>query len=90
MSFIETLIFGVLCSKEKNLSAALLLLQKEIQKQNSLKYTFLRGVVYGFGVFVGSAILVGVLIYILSKLNTVPIIGEYIAKILNFIKQRQG
>lgn len=67
------------------------LLRKLIQTQArevSLFQTFLRGIVSGFGVFVGSAVLVALLIYILSLFNTAPIVGGYVEKIINAIKSR--
>ena len=55
------------------------------KKAISLKWNFYRGIFYGFGFFVGGTLIVGAIIYILSFLNTAPIIGEYISKILTFV-----
>ncbi|MFH0912263.1 MAG: DUF5665 domain-containing protein [Patescibacteria group bacterium] len=61
-------------------------LMKLQEKQASLHWNFYRGIFYGFGFFIGSVLLIGVVIYILSFINTVPIIGEYTAKIIEFIQ----
>lgn len=47
-----------------------------------------RGVMYGLGVFIGSALLAAILIWILSQINTAPLIGGYIDQILHFVKRR--
>ena len=54
----------------------------------SLKHAFLKGIFYGLGFFVGSALLVATAIYILSLFNTAPIIGDYINKILLIIQNK--
>ena len=59
------------------------------EKQVSLRATLIRGICSGFGFFIGSAVLVGLLVYILSMINTVPIIGHYTAAIVDFVKSRQ-
>lgn len=33
-------------------------IEKDIQKQNSLKFTFLRGAIYGLGTVIGASVLV--------------------------------
>jgi uncharacterized protein DUF5665 len=48
--------------------------------------SFVRGVYSGFGVFVSSALIVGVLVYVLSLMNTAPLVGEYISNVLEFIQ----
>jgi len=59
------------------------------EKQISLTRNLFRGIFYGFGFFIGSAVLVGLLIYILSLINTVPIIGQYTAAIVDFVQSHQ-
>lgn len=58
-------------------------------KQASLRWNFYRGVIYGFGFFIGSALLIGIIVWLLSSINTVPLIGEYTAKIIDFIQQNK-
>lgn len=68
---------------EKDLKESLERLTYYENKLASLKWTFWRGIFYGFGFFVGSVVLAALFIYILSLFDTAPIIGEYVSKILN-------
>jgi hypothetical protein len=61
-------------------------LVKAQRSANSLGMNFLRGILSGFGVFVGSAVLVALFIYIISLFDTAPVIGGYANKILDIIK----
>ena len=58
-------------------------LRKTQENLVSLKWNFFRGVLYGFGFFVGGTMLVALLIYVLSFFNTAPVIGQYISHVLN-------
>lgn len=44
-------------------------MRKYQQKQSSLRWNFWRGVFYGFGFFIGSAILVSALAYVLKHIG---------------------
>lgn len=48
--------------------------------------SFLSGIAWGFGTVFGATILVSILIILLGLLNTAPIIGHYIATIINYIQ----
>ncbi|MEA1909832.1 MAG: DUF5665 domain-containing protein [Patescibacteria group bacterium] len=65
-------------------------LLKYQEKQVSLKFNFYRGIVYGFGFFIGSAVLVGFLFYILSLVDTVPILGDFTVRIVEFVQEHQA
>jgi hypothetical protein len=54
-------------------------------KAMSMSWNFYRGVLYGFGFFIGGTVLIAVIVYILSFFNTAPVVGEYISKILHII-----
>jgi len=45
-------------------------------RKKILFFSFLKGVVTGFGVFLGGTILVGVLLWILSQLGQLPFVGD--------------
>lgn len=62
------------------------------KKSNSLRLTFWRGVFYGFGVFVGSAVLVALLIYVLTRLNVDgnTFLGKIIHKILEIVSKSKS
>ncbi len=55
-------------SETKELAAALHSLAKYKKREISLSWNFWRGVFYGFGLFVGSALLAAILIYVLAAL----------------------
>jgi|GEM_PF-1260525 len=58
------------------------------KKQASLKWNFWRGVFYGFGFFVGSALIATALVYILDKIsvNGNGFFTEIIRKIVEVVR----
>ncbi|OGY22265.1 MAG: hypothetical protein A2126_03470 [Candidatus Woykebacteria bacterium GWB1_45_5] len=48
---------------------------------------FLGGLAWGFGTVLGATLVVGLVIFVLSKLNSIPIIGDFINDILQGIQQ---
>jgi hypothetical protein len=46
---------------------------------------FLSGIAWGFGTVVGATVVFTLLVFLISKLNTAPIIGGYISHIMNNI-----
>ena len=51
---------------------------------------FLGGLSWGFGTVLGATIFVAFVLFIVGKLNTVPVIGDFIARILEQIELRQN
>ena len=52
-------------------------LEKDIKKQNSLKYTFYKGLLYGFGTVIGASVLVALFGGLLtSALQTIDKTGD--------------
>jgi len=51
-----------------------------------LWFSFLRGVVYGLGLFIGGTIVVAFVLWTLTKFNHVPVVGPFIDKIIDIIK----
>lgn len=49
-----------------------------VSYKQSLKYTFLRGIVYGFGIFLGGTIVVAIVLWFLSLFGDVPFIEKII------------
>ncbi|MFA4995571.1 MAG: DUF5665 domain-containing protein [Patescibacteria group bacterium] len=68
---------------DQELKKALVDMAKAQKKSASLWLTFWRGVLYGLGFFIGSAILATVVIYILSKLEGWGTIGNFIHNIVD-------
>lgn len=64
------------------LSEALFNLTRAEQKRASVWWTFIRGMMYGLGFFVGSAILAAIVILILSKLQNWGNLGGFIDQII--------
>lgn len=56
-------------------------LTRTIQRSNSLSWNFYKGVFYGFGFFIGSAIVVALIIFILDFLATIPFFSQIIEQI---------
>lgn len=50
---------------------------------------FLRGVAFGLGQTVGAVLLVGILAWLLSQLEVVPVLGEWIARLWEAIRTAQ-
>ena len=65
-------------------------LTNQIEKQNSPWWNLYLGIMNGFGVFIGGVIIVAIFIFILSKLNTVPVIGDYISKIVQIVERKRN
>jgi hypothetical protein len=58
-----------------------------LRKNNSLKFTFLKGFIYGFATIVGGTIFLTVLIWILTTLQIIPYFGEIAALFLKFLQK---
>lgn len=46
---------------------------------------FIGGIAWSFGATAGIAIIFVVLSFVLSKINLVPIVGTFVAQVINFI-----
>ncbi len=51
-----------------------------------LLFFFLRGVLIGFGTVIGATVVVSIFIYLLSQIEFIPIIGEWVKAIIEEIK----
>jgi hypothetical protein len=51
--------------------------------------TFLRGILMGFGWVIGTTIVVGVFILFLHSFDSVPIVGEFVGRIMEYLQQRR-
>ena len=49
---------------------------------------FLRGLAFGLGSVVGATILVSVLVYSLSSIDFIPIVGDWAGRIIQMIETR--
>lgn len=56
-----------------------------LSKSASLKYAFLRGLATGFGGILGATIVLAVFVWGLSRLEFIPIIGNFVSQITDFV-----
>lgn len=49
-------------------------------------YSFLKGLMVGFGSVLGATVIVGVFVYALSQIEFIPIIGDWVKQILEQVK----
>jgi len=74
-------------------------LTKEVRKLKDLEFlrvfkhpwkfmgfSFLKGIMVGFGSILGATVLVALFIYILSKISLVPVIGDFVQDIIKEIQ----
>ncbi|MBD3360199.1 hypothetical protein GF366_00185 [Candidatus Peregrinibacteria bacterium] len=74
-------------------------LTKEVKKLKKLEFmrvlkspfkfmwfSFLKGLMVGLGTVIGASVLVALLIYILSKISFVPIVGDFVKDIIQQIE----
>ncbi len=55
-----------------------------------LFYSFLKGLMIGFGSVLGASVLVGIFIYILAQIRLVPILGDFVQEVINQIQTEQS
>lgn len=85
---------------EKELVIEMKGLAKEMRKLKSLEFvkilnrpgkflffSFLKGLMIGFGSILGASVLVGVFIYLLTQFTVVPVVGNYVQE---FVGQIEG
>lgn len=49
-------------------------------------FSFLRGIVYGLGIFIGGTIIVAIVLSVLSQLDDNLIIGPFVTKIIEIVQ----
>lgn len=60
-----------------------------LNSAQSYKNAFIKGMFQGFGGIIGATILVGLLIWLLSLFNEVPLIGDFVNQVENTVEQGQ-
>lgn len=75
---------------ENQLNDSIEKLTKATEKSASVRWAFLRGIFYGLGFFIGSAILAAGVIYILSKIEGWNIFGGSIEQIINTVNNTKS
>lgn len=57
----------------------------EIKQKRTMLNSFSSGILFGVGSAIGATFIFGLFIFILSQLNTVPFVGQYIQNIIDYI-----
>ena len=52
-----------------------------------LTLMFLKGAAFGLGSVVGATVVVSLLVYLISQIELLPIIGEWVRAVLDVVKQ---
>lgn len=47
--------------------------------------SLIKGIGYGFGIFIGGTIVVGLVIWLLTKFNEIPVLNPFITKIVEIV-----
>lgn len=55
-----------------------------------LGYSFFKGLMLGLGSVLGASVLVALLIYLLTKISLVPIVGDFVKDIIQQIQVEQS
>ena len=65
---------------------------KLVQATNTLSgllfFMFLKGIAFGFGTVVGATIVVSLLVYLLSPFELVPVVGDWVARVVEEVQRR--
>lgn len=57
----------------------------KITQQNNFLNSFTSGLAWGVGTVLGATVVAGLILFLLSKLNTIPFFGHYISEIINYV-----
>ena len=87
---------------EKELAKEMKALAKEIQKIKDMEFiqilkqpvkllwfSFLKGMMVGFGSVLGASVLVGAFLYVLAQISFLPIVGGFVQDLSNYIQVSQ-
>ncbi len=55
-------------------------------QEKRLTHSFLNGIMVGVGSAIGATFVFGLIIFLLGRLDTVPVVGHYITEIINYVK----
>lgn len=61
-----------------------------LSKWQVVLHNFLGGISWGVGTVIGATVIVALLLFILNRIDTVPVIGDYISRIINEIQAPRG
>jgi hypothetical protein len=51
---------------------------------------FLAGIAWGVGSVIGATIFIAILAYFLSKINFVPVVGDFVTEVNQFVEHKEG
>ena len=64
-------------------------LQMIENRKKFLFYNFLSGISGGIGFVLGTTLVLGLILWILSQLITIPLFGDWLIKIINYIQENR-
>lgn len=71
-----------LAEETKRLNSSIM----QLVKHQSLTRAFLRGVYTGLGSVVGATIVVGILALVLRNVQLIPVIGDWVGEIIEYVQ----
>lgn len=57
-------------------------------RKRMLLDNFLGGIVWSLGVWVGSVIILGLILYFISKVDLVPLIGDFLSNVTKYMAKK--
>lgn len=63
-----------------------LLISGSVNTKRLLWLNFLKGLAYGFGLFLAGTLLIGLLIWVLNQFQDVPLLGPLLKKLLDYLQ----
>lgn len=88
--------------EEKSLTESIITLTKLVKQLRSEKhlqmienrkkflfYNFLSGITRGVGFALGTTLVLGLIFWILSELTSIPLLGDWITRIINYIQENR-
>lgn len=55
-----------------------------------LWFQFLRGIAFGLGSVAGATLVVSIIVYLLSSVDFIPVLGEWAKQVIDVIQREQG
>lgn len=63
-------------------------IQALLNTRRIMLMSFISGIMSGLGTVIGATLVLALLLYILGQLEVVPLIGNFIARIVNIVRQK--
>lgn len=74
-------------SKDRRPARGFTRAMRDLEREHMLT-TYLRGIVYGLGALTAVAIVMPLMVWILQKIEWVPVIGDFVTRVLYRVEMR--